>query len=51
MDKTHPLAYHNDRSVLLLLLSSCQNTHSSDYEIMQLPDTGGMPCMLSNVTT
>ena len=24
MDKTHPLAEHNDRSVLLLLLSSCQ---------------------------
>ena len=24
MDKTHLLAYHNDRSVLLLLVSSCQ---------------------------
>ena len=24
MDKTHPLAYNNDHSVLLLLLSSCQ---------------------------
>ena len=24
MQKTHPLASHNDRSVLLLLLSSCQ---------------------------
>ena len=24
MDKTHPLAQHNDLSVLLLLLSSCQ---------------------------
>ena len=24
MDKTHPLAYHIDRLVLLLLLSSCQ---------------------------
>ena len=24
IDKTHPLAQHNDRSVLLLLLSSCQ---------------------------
>jgi len=24
MDKTHPLAYHVDRSVLLLLLSACQ---------------------------
>ena len=26
-------------------------TYSSDYEIMQLPDTGGIPCVLSNVTT
>ena len=24
MDRTHPLAQHTDRSVLLLLLSSCQ---------------------------
>ena len=27
------------------------NTYSFDYEIMQLPDTGGMPCVLSNVKT
>ena len=27
------------------------NTYSSDYEIMQLPDTGGMPYVLSNFTT
>ena len=27
------------------------NTYSFAYEIMQLPDTGGMPCVLSNVTT
>ena len=27
------------------------NTYSFDYEIMQLPDTGGIPCVLSNVTT
>ena len=25
-------------------------TCSSDYEIMQLPNTGGTPCVLSNVT-
>ena len=25
-------------------------TYSFDYEIMQLPDTGAMPCELSNVT-
>ena len=27
------------------------NIYSFDYEIMQLSDTGGMPCVLSNVTT
>ena len=26
-------------------------TYSFDYEIMQLSDTGGMPYVLSNVTT
>ena len=26
------------------------NTYSFDYEIMQLSDTEGMPCVLSNVT-
>ena len=27
------------------------NTYSFEYEIMQLPDTVGTPCVLSNVTT
>ena len=27
------------------------DTYSFDYEIMQLPDTEGIPCVLSNVTT
>ena len=27
------------------------NRYSSDYEIMQLPDIGGMPYVLSNITT
>ena len=27
------------------------NTYSFDYEIMKLPDIGGMPYVLSNVTT
>ena len=27
------------------------NTYSFDYEIMQLPDIGGIPCVLSNITT
>ena len=26
-------------------------TYSSDYDIMQLPNTGGTPSVLSNVTT
>ena len=26
-------------------------TYSFDYEIMQLPDTGGIPYVLSNITT
>ena len=26
-------------------------TYSFDYEIMQLPNTGGTPCVLSNITT
>ena len=26
------------------------NTYSFDYDIMQHPDTGGMPYVLSNVT-
>ena len=27
------------------------NTYSFDYEIMQLPDTGGIPYVISKVTT
>ena len=26
-------------------------TYSFDYEIMQLPNTGGTPCVLSDITT
>ena len=50
MDKTHPLAQHmNVQFIATTFLIS--NTHSFDHEIMQLPDTGGMPCVLSNITT
>ena len=50
MDKTHPLAQHMIvQFIAIAFLMS--NTYSFDYEIMQLPDTGGIPCVLSNVTT
>ena len=50
MDKTHPLAEHMIiRLIAIAFLMS--NTYSFDHEIMQLPDTGGIPCVLSNVTT
>ena len=50
MDKTHPLV-----SILIVLFIAIaflmSNTYSFDYEIMQLPNTGGTLCVLSNVTT
>ena len=49
MDKTHPLAYH----MIIQFIATTflmSNTHSFDHEIMQLPDTGGIPYVLSNVT-
>ena len=50
MDKTQPLAYHMIvQFIATAFLMSI--THSFDYEIMQLQDTGGIPCVLSNVTT
>ena len=49
MDKTHLLAY-----ILIVQFIGfaflMTNTYSFDYEIMQLPDTGGIPCVLSNIT-
>ena len=50
MDKTHPLAYH----MIVQFIATAflmSNTYSFDHEIMQLPDTEGIPCVLSNVTT
>ena len=50
MDKTHLLALHMIvQFVAIAFLMS--NTYSFDYEIMQLLDTGGIPCVLSNFTT
>ena len=51
MDKTHPLAYNNDCFSFIAIPFFMTYTYSSDYEIMQLPNTGGTPCVLSNVTT
>ena len=50
MDKTHPLAQH----MIVQFIATAflmSNTYSFDHEIMQLPDTGGIPYVLSNVTT
>ena len=50
MDKTHSLAYH----MIIQFIATTflmSNIYPLDHEIMQLPDTGGMPCVLSNVTT
>ena len=50
MDKTHPLAYHLIvQFIAIAFLMS--NTYSFDYDIMQLPDTGGIHCVISNITT
>ena len=51
MDKTHPLAYHYDRYSFIATALFKTYTRSSDYEIMQLPFTGGTLCVLPNVTT
>ena len=45
MDKTQTINVAYDRVSLLLLFSACQCMCSYDHEIMQLPDTGGMPCV------
>ena len=49
MDMTHLLAYHYDRVSFIATAFFMTYTSSSDYEIMQLPDTGAIPCVLSNV--
>ena len=51
MDKTHLLAYHYEHYSFIATTIFMTYTCSSDYEIMQLPNTGGTPCVLSNITT
>src|SRR3954470_12710143 len=45
MDKTQTINVTYDRVSLLLQFSACQCICSYDHEIMQLPDTEGMPCV------
>ena len=51
MDKTHLLAEHYDHYCFIATAFFMTYTCSSDYEIMQLLNTGGTLCVLSNVTT
>ena len=51
MDMTHPLAQHYDRVNFISTAFFMTYTSSSDYEIMQLLNTGGTLCVLPNVTT
>ena len=51
MDMTHLLAYHYDRVSFIATAFFMTYTSSLDYEIMQLPNTGGTLCVLPNVTT
>ena len=44
MDKTHSVAYH----MIVQFIATAflmSNTCFFDHEIMQLPDSGGMPCV------
>ena len=45
MDKTQTMNITYDRVSLLQLFSTCQSMCSYDHEIMQLPDTEGIPCV------
>ena len=45
MDKSQTMNIAYDRVSLLLLFSACQCICSYDHEIIQLPDTGGIPCV------
>ena len=51
MDMTHPLAKLYDRVSFIATAFFMTYTSSSNYEIMQLPNTGGILCVLPNVTT
>ena len=51
MDKTLSLAQHYDRYSFIATAFFMTYTCSSDYDVMQLPNTEGTPCVLSNITT
>ena len=51
MDMTHLLALRYDRYSFIATTFFMTYTCFSNYEIMQLPDTGGTLIVLSNVTT
>ena len=50
IDLTHSVSLALDRLVVAIAFLTTY-TYSYDYEIMQLPNTGGTLCVLSNVTT
>ena len=50
IDLTHSVSLALDRLVVAIAFFMTY-TYSFHYEIMQLPNTGGTPCVLSNVTT
>ena len=50
IDLTHSLSLALDRYFTAIAFFMTY-TYSFDYEIMQLPNTGGTPCVLSNDTT
>ena len=45
MEKTQTINVAYDRVSLLLQFSACQFICSYDHEIVQLPNTGRMPCV------
>ena len=51
MDKTQLKHSIKDRVVSFARAFPMSSIFSSNYEIMQLPDTGGIPCVRSNVTS
>ena len=51
MDKTQILSIAQDRVVCFARAFPMSSIFSYDYEIMQLPNTGGKLCVLPNVTT
>ena len=51
MDKTQTINVTYDHIKFIAIVFRMSSIYSFNYEIMQLPNTGGIPCVLSNVTT